>query len=218
MAQLPHRADRRGTRARVPRCARPGTGLPLQPTIQDLERYAPEWASSFRTTMPSSAPLARMLGEKYRCRTRQTPDIAPGARASTSPARRAGVRAAARPAARHQSTPTDSPGASDCAGCAAAAAHRLETLPPFWTAFALTLTETVGAGILALPIALAEIGPLAGLIVICRSRAGQHADDRGDGGGGRPQRQRALRPGLFRPARGRLPRAACRAGSSTPAS
>jgi amino acid permease len=46
------------------------------------------------------------------------------------------------------------------------AAHRLESLPPFWTAFALTLTETVGAGILALPIALAEIGPIGGLIVI----------------------------------------------------
>ena len=41
-----------------------------------------------------------------------------------------------------------------------------EHLPPFWIAFALTLTETVGAGILALPIALAYIGPLAGVVVI----------------------------------------------------
>src|SRR5204862_2200496 len=39
-------------------------------------------------------------------------------------------------------------------------AARLESLPPFWTVFALTLTETVGAGILALPIALAPLGPL----------------------------------------------------------
>jgi hypothetical protein len=46
----------------------------------------------------------------------------------------------------------------------AALAGWLESLPPFWTAFALTLTETVGAGIVALPIALAplaaEIGPV----------------------------------------------------------
>jgi len=42
----------------------------------------------------------------------------------------------------------------------------LESLPPFWTVFALTLTETVGAGILALPIALAEVGPLPGVVIL----------------------------------------------------
>jgi hypothetical protein len=39
----------------------------------------------------------------------------------------------------------------------------LENLSPFWSAFALTLVETVGAGILALPIALAQVGPLVGV-------------------------------------------------------
>lgn len=43
---------------------------------------------------------------------------------------------------------------------------RLESLPPFWIAFALTLTETVGAGILALPIALAGVGPLPGVVIL----------------------------------------------------
>src|SRR5207248_11498740 len=45
---------------------------------------------------------------------------------------------------------------------------RLEDLPPVWTAFALTLTETVGAGVLALPIALAGLGiaPAIGLVVL----------------------------------------------------
>jgi amino acid permease len=47
-----------------------------------------------------------------------------------------------------------------------AIAGRLESLPPFWTAFALTLTETVGVGILALPIALARVGPAAGLVLL----------------------------------------------------
>lgn len=40
---------------------------------------------------------------------------------------------------------------------------RINKLPPFWTAFALTLTETVSAGALALPIAFATVGPLAGV-------------------------------------------------------
>ncbi len=39
----------------------------------------------------------------------------------------------------------------------------LKNLPPFWIAFALTLTETVGAGTLALPIAFATVGPLVGV-------------------------------------------------------
>jgi len=38
-------------------------------------------------------------------------------------------------------------------------ANRLERMPPFWTAYSLTLTEIVGASILALPIALAGVGP-----------------------------------------------------------
>lgn len=44
--------------------------------------------------------------------------------------------------------------------------RRVESLSPFWTAFSLTLTETAGAGILALPIALAGVGPLPGLIIL----------------------------------------------------
>jgi amino acid permease len=42
----------------------------------------------------------------------------------------------------------------------------LENLLPFWTAYALTLTETVGATVLALPIAVARIGALGGVAVL----------------------------------------------------
>jgi amino acid permease len=44
--------------------------------------------------------------------------------------------------------------------------RRLGSRSSFWTAFALTLTETVGAGILALPVALAEVGPLPSLAIL----------------------------------------------------
>ncbi len=43
---------------------------------------------------------------------------------------------------------------------------RLEKLPPFWAVYAFILVETVGEGILAIPIAVAKIGPLAGIVVL----------------------------------------------------
>jgi len=42
----------------------------------------------------------------------------------------------------------------------------IERLPPFWIVFALTLTEMVGTTILALPIALAGVGPLVGVALL----------------------------------------------------
>ena len=48
----------------------------------------------------------------------------------------------------------------------AGVAERLETMPPFWMAFSLTLTETVGGGLLALPIALATVGVLFALVLL----------------------------------------------------
>lgn len=43
---------------------------------------------------------------------------------------------------------------------------RLDALPPFWTVFALTLVETVGEGVLAIPIAVSKIGPVAGIVIL----------------------------------------------------
>ena len=43
---------------------------------------------------------------------------------------------------------------------------RLDALSPMWSAYVLSLTETVGTSVLALPIAVAGIGPLAGVVVI----------------------------------------------------
>ena len=43
---------------------------------------------------------------------------------------------------------------------------RCEKLPVFWTVYALILAETVGEGVLAIPIAVAKIGPLAGVGVL----------------------------------------------------
>ncbi|MCJ7711847.1 MAG: hypothetical protein MUQ32_13575, partial [Chloroflexi bacterium] len=48
----------------------------------------------------------------------------------------------------------------------ARASERLEALPPFWIAFAVTLTETIAEGILAVPIAVAGMGPIAGIALL----------------------------------------------------
>ena len=41
-----------------------------------------------------------------------------------------------------------------------------ERLPPFWAVYGLVLVETMGEGVLAIPIAVAKIGPLAGVGVL----------------------------------------------------
>src|SRR5918996_783524 len=43
-----------------------GAALPVEPTIQDLQRYAPDWASLVPEEPTPRAALARLLGEKYR--------------------------------------------------------------------------------------------------------------------------------------------------------
>jgi hypothetical protein len=48
---------------------------------------------------------------------------------------------------------------------------RLEKLPPFWAVYAFILVETVGEGVLAIPIAVAKIGPLAGIVFIFSGKA-----------------------------------------------
>jgi len=42
-----------------------GRDLPIQPTVQDLERYAPEWASLVPPDTGVRASLSRLIGEKY---------------------------------------------------------------------------------------------------------------------------------------------------------
>ena len=141
-----------------------GRDPPRRPTIQDLERYASQWASLVPESPRLRAAIARLLGQKYPLIRRAVPGI------------RTALGLDERPVKQAYSTlylePLDSifvarAGLLDrLRWIWAAMAERLESLPPFWTAFSLTLTETVGASILALPIALASIGPLAGIVLL----------------------------------------------------
>src|SRR5690242_16523522 len=42
-----------------------GRDLPVQPTIQDLERYAPQWAELVPDEPRVRAAIAQLLGQKY---------------------------------------------------------------------------------------------------------------------------------------------------------
>jgi amino acid permease len=141
-----------------------GRDPPLRPTIQDLERHSPEWAALVARNPRVQAAVARRLGQKYEF----TYDAVPGMRAALGldepEVREAYERLYGDPLETIFAART---GISDRIRWAwSALGARLENLPPFWTAYSLTLTETVGATILALPIALARVGPLPGVGIL----------------------------------------------------
>jgi len=136
----------------------------IRPTIRDLERYALDWQSLMPENLTLQAALARLLGQKYHFTQREIPHIRQALGLD-----REGVQHAFS----HQyQQPLDTI-YSRRVGLLEWMGWRwnklsgwLEHLPPFWTAYALTFTEIVGASILALPIALAGVGPLAGVVFL----------------------------------------------------
>lgn len=141
-----------------------GRELPARVRIQDLERFAGALGHVVPEDAKSRADLAHRLAAKYPAREGDVPVLRAAlglddaevveqlrARYRLSAgelwARQIGWRERARWARTRL-------------------VSRLDHLSPFWTSFGLTLTQTVGAGVLALPIALSGVGPLAGLILI----------------------------------------------------
>lgn len=143
---------------------RAGEPLPTAPRIQHLERSADNWAPQVPDPPAVRAELARTLTSEHRARVRDVPRL-----------RRAvgfeDPEVVAEHVRRYGVTPdagwaTELPVADRMRWWSSRLTARLEGLAPFWSAFALTLTQTVGAGILALPIALAGVGPLPGLVLL----------------------------------------------------
>jgi amino acid permease len=141
-----------------------GKAPPLQPTIQDLETHVAAWRSLAPDSPRARAALAQLLGQKYRFTAAQTPGIRAALGLDEPVVEAAFVQRYHQPLA---TIYRGRPSPSERLRWARASLGRwFESLPPFWAVFALTLTETVGAGILALPIALAGIGPLPGIILL----------------------------------------------------
>jgi len=141
-----------------------GREPPLRPTIQDLERYAPQWAFLVPDSPKIRAALAHILGKKYRPTRQAVPRIRAVLGLDGDQVQRIYSQMYGQPIDTVFATRSRATDSIQWAWTRLG--NRLDSLPPFWTAFALTLTETVGAGYLALPIALASIGPLAGVAIL----------------------------------------------------
>jgi amino acid permease len=141
-----------------------GRDLPYQPKIQDLERFAPEWAALVPDNPGVKAVLANMLARQYPFTSRQIPAMRQALSLDDPAVQQAYQRNYGQPLSKIYAL--RSPLGEQLRWLWAGLSQWLEELPSFWAAFSLTLTETVGAGVLALPIALAGIGPLAGMALL----------------------------------------------------
>jgi amino acid permease len=141
-----------------------GQDPPLRPTIRDLERHADRWADLVPERPQARAALAHSLGEKYAFTGKSTPNIRTVLGLDEPEVQEAYQNLYGQPLATIYAMRVTL--ADRVRWLGSALAGLLESLPPFWTAYALTLTETVGAGILALPIATAGVGPLPGVALL----------------------------------------------------
>jgi Tryptophan/tyrosine permease family len=136
----------------------------LRPNIRQIERYAREWASLVPDNPRLRAAVARLLGEKYRFTQRATPGIQRALGLDQPAVQQAYERQYGEPLEAIYA-PTVS-ASERLRWLLVAFGKWLDALPPFWFAFAFTLTETVGAAILALPIAMSEVGPLPAVAIL----------------------------------------------------
>ncbi|MCK6623761.1 MAG: hypothetical protein L6R45_01145 [Anaerolineae bacterium] len=141
-----------------------GRDLSWQPTIQDMERFAPEWAPLVPVDDRHRAALAKKFAENFRFRRNDVPALRKALGLDAANVKQAYERLF--------QNPLDSiyvkniPLSEKIRWLRSRLANNLERMPPFWTAFSLTLTETVGGSILALPIALAGVGPVPGVFLL----------------------------------------------------
>lgn len=141
-----------------------GRDLPIQPTIQELERYASDWAPLVSPEPGLRAVVAYLLGQKYIFTHGTIPHLRKALALDDEAVKQSFQ-------ARYGSPLPDlyAPEVSRFERVRwfwSAIAYRIDNLPPFWIVFALTLTEAVGACILALPIALAGMGALPGIVLV----------------------------------------------------
>jgi amino acid permease len=135
-----------------------------RPAIQDVERYADEWAHLVPEGAELRAAILHQLSTHHRLDPERCRRIRAALAVDTEPVAEAYRRQQGRPI---DAAWTPATGWRErLRWWRAGVAERLETMPPFWTAFSLTLTETVGGGMLALPIALAGVGVAPGLVLL----------------------------------------------------
>lgn len=140
-----------------------GRQLPLAPKIQDLEMYAAYWADLvIEADVTLKAALAFSLGEKYSFQKKHIPNICKALDLDSELVEQAFQRLYHQPLSNIYELTV--PSREQARWWFAKLGGWLEALPPFWVTFALTLP--LGSGILALPIALAWVGPVVGICLL----------------------------------------------------
>jgi amino acid permease len=132
------------------------------PPIQAIERFATHWAILVPENAEIRATLAHLLGQKYLLPANSTAGIATALGLTTPAVQQAYQRLYKQPISTiytSQVTPLQR-----LRWLWATFSARLEGLPPFWLTFFLTMPAV--SGLLALPIALAGVGPRWGVIFI----------------------------------------------------
>ncbi|MCC5632949.1 hypothetical protein LC613_36045 [Nostoc sphaeroides CHAB 2801] len=136
-----------------------GNAPPLHPTIQHLERYAEQWTTLVPENPRLKAAIAHALSQKYTFMYQAVPNI----RAILGLDQKAVQIAYLRLYRKQLLTifASELSLVEQWRWMTAAIAQRLESLPPFWLASILTVALGLPQAFLALPIAVADVGPLA---------------------------------------------------------
>lgn len=141
-----------------------GASQAKPPAIAELERFAPGWAAQVGDDPSVRAGIARLLAAKHHFRRSDVPRL----RAAL------GLDEAAVGEAyqRLHGAPIESiyrerlPVGQRLRWRVSRVAARFDRLSPFWIAYFLAITETLGEGIMSVPLALAGLGPLPGVVLL----------------------------------------------------
>lgn len=141
-----------------------GREPPVRPTIQDLERFAPQWATLVPDNPQVQATVAHLLGQKYEFTYPAVPGIRGALGLDEAVVRQAYRRLYRQPLETLFATRATL--GTQLRWAWARVAAWPETLPPFWTACIITFGLGLPTAILALPIAVARIGPMSGVLFL----------------------------------------------------
>jgi hypothetical protein len=133
-------------------------------TITELERFAPQWADQVPDDPGVRAAVARLLAAKHRFRPADVPGLRAALGLDDSTVSEAyqrlhgapisAIYAAGLPIQHRLRWPLSR------------LVARFDRLSPFWIAYFLAITETLGEGIMSIPLALAGLGPLPGVLLL----------------------------------------------------
>lgn len=141
-----------------------GRQPPRRATIQDLERYAPEWDDLVPDNPRLRAVLAHLIAQKYRFSAGDVPRLRVALGLDDAAVQRAYQQQYGTPLAEVYQPRVGL--LERCRWALSAFGVWVDGLPPFWYAAVTIAARGLPSGMLALPIAVVGVGPLAALVIL----------------------------------------------------